>query len=150
MSEQLKTRACIGCGYCCRAAQCGLSVRVYGHVEICPALVYHDERYWCSLVERARGPLKDDLVSELAIGAGCCSPLNSDRKNIPRPRPEQIRFDSKRAFYALTKAVASQLVSSGTLRLIALDLDHALPGLGAHFLYHAQEQRHTSVKEFMK
>lgn len=64
---------CVGCGYCCKKAPCFLSQRTFGDQKAgeCPALRYHDGRYWCGLVEDG-----DETVKrELAIGAGCSSAL---------------------------------------------------------------------------
>ena len=45
----------------------------------CPSLVELKGRYWCGLYLNAAGEKKEDIKNELAIGAGCCSSLNSDR-----------------------------------------------------------------------
>lgn len=51
----------------------------------CPELVHHDGRYWCGILEKATGPERKRLTKELAIGAGCCSPLfNRDRDELLR------------------------------------------------------------------
>lgn len=73
--------ACVGCGYCCKQAPCVLAMikfdldvcRPDGTV-VCPALKSHDNRYWCDFAEEHR--------EGLAIGAGCGSSLNSDRRNM--------------------------------------------------------------------
>lgn len=72
--------ACIGCGYCCKKVQCGLSVRLYGVRSYCPALEYRRGRYWCRHAASC-GILLD-------IGAGCCSTLNSDRRELLRKERE--------------------------------------------------------------
>ena len=70
----MENKPCTGCGFCCRKAQCVLSVHKYGVQPVCPALVKVGNRYICKLAELYR--------EALAIGAGCCSPLNSDRRSM--------------------------------------------------------------------
>ena len=74
---------CVGCGYCCKQAPCGLCLRLYGlHTADsgCPVLRHEDGRYWCGAISDAGGDMKKRLVEDLAIGDGCCSPLfNTDR-----------------------------------------------------------------------
>ena len=76
---ELKTRTCVGCGYCCRKAVCCTGMLVYG-VEgstRCPGLVPRDGIFRCLLADQYR--------EDLAIGAGFCSPLfNEDRERILR------------------------------------------------------------------
>jgi hypothetical protein len=77
---------CNGCGYCCFKCQCGVSVDLYGYVpegQRCPALTWmvnphtHKGRYVC------KPALTDIFIqSELAIGAGCSSSLNTWRLNV--------------------------------------------------------------------
>ncbi len=74
--------SCVGSGYCCKKAPCMLGVQLHGLVAPCPSLVFDDNkrRYMCGEIVSARGERLELLKRELAIGAGCCSPLNSDRK----------------------------------------------------------------------
>lgn len=71
---------CVGCGYCCKKATCTLGLMRFGTQSPCRALIFKEGRYWCSLVlgELNSNPIRD----ELAIGAGCCSSLNSDRAHM--------------------------------------------------------------------
>lgn len=48
----------------------------------CPSLVFKDDRYWCGEVLKAEGEELEKIKEGLAIGAGCCSPLNSDRQKM--------------------------------------------------------------------
>jgi len=68
--------SCIGCGYCCETAICVAGQRAYhvGPQARCPALVKRGETYRCLLA--------DAYHDELAIGAGCCSGLNSRRREL--------------------------------------------------------------------
>ena len=78
-------RPCVGCGYCCRKAQCTPSIRVYGIIPAgCPALYFKDGRYWCQLADEEKKLPEDQRWASkyVAIGAGCCSPLNSDRVKV--------------------------------------------------------------------
>ena len=65
---------CVGCGYCCLKAQCGVSFERYGVQILCPALGWDGKRYKCVLYESHK--------EDLAIGAGCSSSLNSWRQDI--------------------------------------------------------------------
>lgn len=64
---------CVGCGYCCRKAQCGWSVFQHGFVDPCPELYPVGSQWRC---KAANNP---ELAEAVGIGAGCCSPMNSDR-----------------------------------------------------------------------
>lgn len=77
------TRPCIGSGYCCKQAPCGVGLFLHGPVAPCPSLEFEGDRHWCGAVRNAPdAEEKKRLVRELAIGAGCCSPLNGDRLRI--------------------------------------------------------------------
>jgi len=71
--EDYPTYPCVGCGYCCRKAQCSWSQNRHGTQEVCPELEQKENRYWCKAADNP------ELAREVAIGAGCCSPMNSDR-----------------------------------------------------------------------
>lgn len=84
------TTPCVGSGYCCKTARCMLGAQVHGPGDNCPSLVWEDGRYWCQLVKEAAGEDSDRLRTELAIGAGCCSPLfNQDRLIVLSGRKPQ-------------------------------------------------------------
>lgn len=74
---------CIGCGYCCKKTPCILGVKLFGMVKPCAGLVFKDGRYWCKPVLEAKGADQKRLTENLYIGAGCCSPMNSDRLSPP-------------------------------------------------------------------
>jgi hypothetical protein len=77
-------RPCVGCGYCCKKVPCPLGVaRQISFQAPCSFLRFEHGRHWCGLVvdeedDRSRAIMVDDL----AIGVGCCSPLNSDRLEL--------------------------------------------------------------------
>jgi hypothetical protein len=85
--------ACVGSGYCCKQGPCSVAVRKYGSswVSPCQSLVFveDDGRYYCGEVLSATPEERDKIVSELHIGAGCCSSLNSDRVPILRRLAEK-------------------------------------------------------------
>lgn len=89
--DGIEASPCLGCGYCCLQAQCGLSVRVHTYKEICPSLYWGEarKRHLCRAVE---GDLIVTNGKELSIGEGCCSPLNSWRKEIKNRIPEKLAY----------------------------------------------------------
>ena len=82
-------RPCVGCGYCCKTAVCvvGQIFLKTGPHPPCPGLEHNGERYRCKIAE--------EHGEELAIGAGCCSPLNSERQIMIR---REARDDECRQF----------------------------------------------------
>lgn len=66
--------SCRGCGYCCYEATCSLGVNLFGTTHPCPALIWDGEKYRCKLA--------NDFEDALYIGSGCCSSLNSWRKEV--------------------------------------------------------------------
>lgn len=94
MSETYEVPACIGSGYCCKKALCAIAIIKYGYTEKppCPSLLHDKEkdRYVCGEYVNAPTPeRRKEIERELAIGAGCCSSLNSDRIPILRKLAEQ-------------------------------------------------------------
>jgi len=92
-------KPCVGCGMCCRSAQCVVSTSIHGIVEngYCPELFWNGEQWRCKLM------IGDSLQAqtyrqELACGMGCVSTLfNSDRENIPTPEMIEARRKKKRS-----------------------------------------------------
>lgn len=79
---------CVGCGYCCIKVPCGVALRLHGNgIEKCPSLSWNGTRYVCGLMI---GPdsISKRYRDELHAGAGCCSSLNSWRRDV-KPRREQ-------------------------------------------------------------
>ena len=70
-----RTSHCVGCGYCCSKVVCILGFERFGPNPPCPALKEHDGRFWCGIVEQATGMEKEELIDQLAIGAGCTSTM---------------------------------------------------------------------------
>ncbi len=81
--DGIAAASCLGSGYCCKNALCGLAVQRHPKATApCPSLVLKDGRYWCGEVLAAEGEELQWLIDNLYIGAGCCSPLNTDRKPL--------------------------------------------------------------------
>jgi len=70
----------MGCGWCCLDAQCAESHILHGYLERCPELTWDEGLglYRCRLagIERFR--------KLLAMGEGCCAPLNPWRGDVRR------------------------------------------------------------------
>jgi hypothetical protein len=81
--NELKVFTCVGCGFCCIKAKCAAGQRLYPSADICPALIWSekDNRYFCNLM-LLPGNIGLEYRKELYVGAGCCSNLNSWRKDI--------------------------------------------------------------------
>jgi len=143
---------CKGCGFCCRKAQCAVSVNIYGKVDVCPALIWDEgkRRYWCKACQVA-GELGAKYKAELYIGEGCCCGLNSDRKNIPPPANLRAPVNYPREVQVLLKHTAGQLVSSDLLWLIIRGVARELndPGFEKWAWNFIKEQRPSYVEEFM-
>jgi len=68
---------CVGCGYCCLTAPCLVAVLrgvVLKHGVRCPYLYWGGTRYWCGLA--------GTMWWELDLEEGCCSSLNTWRKDV--------------------------------------------------------------------
>lgn len=50
ITKPLYGAPCNGCGACCLAEQCPLSVMVFGPAPLCPALTRAGERWACGLI----------------------------------------------------------------------------------------------------
>jgi hypothetical protein len=72
---------CNGCGFCCIAEQCAVSVGVFGEQELCPALEQGEGRFNCGLMRNAGDygvgqEWSHDLMTQsfrilLGAGGGC-------------------------------------------------------------------------------
>jgi hypothetical protein len=81
---------CVGCGYCCKQARCATSfiaqdtlnrnpllkinAKLPKSEPECPFLYWDKDRYRCFLAQN------EVYARFLAIGEGCCSSLNSERR----------------------------------------------------------------------
>ena len=50
---------CNGCGMCCIAEQCGISVALFGKQEVCPALEQAGRSWACGLVRNTAAHVPD-------------------------------------------------------------------------------------------
>ena len=83
---------CVGSGYCCKKVVCWEGLRAFGSVAApCPALRKTADRYVCGLYVDADGEEKERIASSLHIGAGCCSNMNTDHRDIVRQLMEENR-----------------------------------------------------------
>jgi len=76
--KELNIKPCIGCGFCCLQAQCGVSYAAYGKRSRCPQLMWNGNRYVCGFAAQ--------YFDSLFIGEGCCSNLNSWRREPLKER----------------------------------------------------------------
>lgn len=98
--------ACIGCGYCCAKATCAIGARLHGPQPRCPELLFVGGRHWCRWVISCE--LKEDeaegIMAKKAIGVddGCCSPLNSWRREeiVDRTKGEPNKQMGPQSFLA--------------------------------------------------
>jgi hypothetical protein len=67
---------CVGCGYCCETATCVAGLVHGSSSSPCDFLIFKDGRHWCMLV--LEGVVK---AEQLYIGFGCCSSLNTKRRD---------------------------------------------------------------------
>ena len=105
-------RECIGCGYCCRKAPCGVISLAIEKAENsmlgeilfpkrwpdkgCPMLEWNGERWLCGFVVHAQdNEARDVLIKELAIGAGCTSGLNTYRLKRHVPTPKELENEAE-------------------------------------------------------
>jgi hypothetical protein len=78
-------RPCVGCSYCCKVAPCIPGFLVYGPGKPCGALRWDARggRYLCGVVLDEPERTRDKLKEQMAIGAGCSSPLfNEERERM--------------------------------------------------------------------
>ena len=145
----MKFKECIGCGFCCKKAPCAAALRIYGNgVTECPALIWDGKRYWCDLCQQPSG-LGERYKEELAIGGGCCATLNSDRQNIPSPKPK-IKTYSKEV-QILLKHLGGYFINPDALWLAIDSTSKELndPCFRKQALYWLKEQRNQHQTEFM-
>jgi len=77
---------CLGCGYCCKKARCVASFvaentyhrDILGTDTHCPFLYEENGKYRCNLAKYPR------FARALAMGAGCSSSLNSERRKYAK------------------------------------------------------------------
>ena len=71
-------KPCVRCGYGCKKSTCPLGMKFGSPPENCSYLGGNKiGEYFCRFVTENIVP---DAKTMVAIGEGCCSPLNTDRK----------------------------------------------------------------------
>jgi len=84
MSEQItqwetnRTRSCVRCGYCCKKATCHIGLSHGSEPTNCKFLIGDKPGHYSCLLVNIEAYEKIEM--HLAIGTGCCEPLNTDRK----------------------------------------------------------------------
>ena len=73
-------RPCVRSGYCCKKAPCGYGTWDAGKTQCAYLQKDADGRYECGIIDKIVGSPGWQISP--AFGAGCCSPLNSDRLGI--------------------------------------------------------------------
>lgn len=98
MTDVFVTPSCIGCGYCCKRAPCAYAAEKVRTFEAwkdgregCPFLRLDEKlgRHLCGLILDADEHERRRLLRGLYIGAGCCSSLNTDRRDLLRRLKEK-------------------------------------------------------------
>lgn len=65
---------CNGCGLCCIAEQCLLSIEIFGEMPgPCQALEFDEGRFYCGVLRKAPYVVQPIIAYALGIGAGCDS-----------------------------------------------------------------------------
>jgi len=84
-------KACIGCGYCCMKSPCAVSLFAkYWKNGSCQALKWNGKRYVCLYIIDAKEIKRTEREFDLAIGAGCCSSMNTWRNEVKNRDDEDI------------------------------------------------------------
>jgi len=147
MMIKLKTKSCVGCGFCCLKTPCGASLRLYGTTTRCPALRWDTDgkRYACRLMQLP-GVIGERYRAELYAGAGCCAGLNTWRKDVQPREGGEIgdRIVPVEAnpippiMQAFLRTLGQQMISSDVWALTCLAWVRELKKMG-----HSAEQAET-------
>jgi hypothetical protein len=129
-TDNIRTRECVGCGYCCAKTPCDASRRLYPGADHCPQLLWmeEDKRYKCSLMMIA-GLVGEGYRKELYAGEGCCSGLNSWRKDVKqRDRLDRDNYWNPLdpIFQIFLKCFAANFISSDSIKLIIIQMAERL------------------------
>lgn len=160
----IRVAECVGCGYCCMKAPCVASSRLYPGVKYCPQLVWSDDlgRYLCHL-SMLPGAVGERYRNELSIGAGCCSSLNTwrrdvRRRNVLEANPMSNPLPSE--FQLFLGVLGNQWITSDVLALTLYTLHtrlqsdlHYTEEEATRYIEHIErlfnENRRSYVKDFM-
>ena len=126
---KLNVRPCVGCGYCCMKVKCSAGSRLYHTENPCPALIWSesDKRYICNLMTLP-GKIGEGYKEELAEGAGCCSGLNSWRKDVKKRDPEKnfLTINIDPLFQTFLKTIGKGMISDTKIKLILCSFENEL------------------------
>jgi len=89
--DGIPIQPCVGCGWCCYTQPCMEGYRHGATYGRCKFLVYHDERWWCEILESMpEGREKEQAKADMGgIGMGCPSTLFNEWRDKP-PTPEEM------------------------------------------------------------
>jgi hypothetical protein len=121
MDDIGKIKDCIGCGFCCQTP-CYVSARIYPGAKPCPALKWNGERHVCDLMTLP-GSLGAEYRKELYAGDGCCSNLNSWRREPLQDRTkkeEPVMETLPEIFQIFLHCLGREFVSPDVLYLTIL------------------------------
>ena len=86
--DGVPAKMCVRSGFCCKQAPCGFGEWNEDETQCKHLKTGADGRYQCGIADEI---VKDPTwVISPAFGAGCCSPLNSDRMRIIRDRRKNV------------------------------------------------------------
>lgn len=135
--DGVRVKECVGCGFCCIQTRCSTSLRIWPYTKgnECPGLVWKDTRYICKLAAMD-GPKGSEYRVELYVGAGCCSNLNTWRRDV-KPRrerdiepPKFVKYTMDKVFAAFLQSMGGQFVSSDLFFLTCFGMAHRLEQQG--------------------
>ena len=86
--EELVTRDCLGCGFCCRKSPCFLG-EIDPQKKYCKHLVWNGEKWRCELILKSK-----TIGKALYAGEGCCSDANTYQRYKVIPTPEDLKDES--------------------------------------------------------
>jgi len=160
---------CVGCGFCCAKAVCGVGLRVYGNREYCPGLTWNPstQRHYCALAKMP-GELGVQYRKELHIGAGCCANLNSWRRTQivdrsfaayeeakksnrqmanPIPAEYQVFFDQLGREFISGDAIALTLNATQKRLIDELNWDPQRAEIWSRMVFHHVKQSKSNFME---
>ncbi len=82
-------RECVRSGYCCKQAPCPFGTWNEEKHQCTHLVKGEDGRYECGIIEEI--VTKPGWQFSPAFGAGCCSPMNTDRQKILRDRHDRTK-----------------------------------------------------------
>jgi len=108
---------CNGCGVCCMAVQCPVSLMLFGPHDLCPALTSMGNVYACGLMcDTGRffnhtGTDERDATLTQAVKYLLGSGIGCDAQNEDEVVPEGIREDMQNALHPAVGRAALQVIA---------------------------------------